>query len=108
MQRPGCGNWPVAYDVAGTNWKLSVASNGIGKPAGVFAQAKVGLGTSIVHQLDARVKVLSGPQWGDRVGSSRDFCKDAPGHVEGGGPDGAVSSRACLDRVESYGFRRKR
>jgi chemotaxis protein methyltransferase CheR len=56
----------VAYDVAGTNWELSVADNGIGKPAGVFAQAKTGLGTSIVNalaqQLDARVKVLSGPQ----------------------------------------------
>jgi hypothetical protein len=28
--------------------ELSVAHNGIGKPAAVFAQAKVGLGTSIV------------------------------------------------------------
>jgi len=56
----------VAYDVAGTNWQLSVADNGIGKPAGDFAQAKAGLGTSIVkalaQQLDARVEVSSGPQ----------------------------------------------
>jgi two-component sensor histidine kinase len=56
----------VAYDVAGTNWKLSVADNGIGKRTDVFAQAKSGLGTSIVkalaQQLDARVEVLSGPQ----------------------------------------------
>jgi chemotaxis protein methyltransferase CheR len=56
----------VAYDVAGTNWRLSVADNGIGKPAGDFAQAKAGLGTSIVkalaQQLDARVDVSSGPQ----------------------------------------------
>jgi chemotaxis protein methyltransferase CheR len=56
----------VVYDVAGTNWQLSVADNGIGGLPGVFAQAKAGLGTSIVkalaQQLDARVEVLSGPQ----------------------------------------------
>ena len=55
----------VSYDVAGTNWRLSVADNGTGNPPGVFAQAKAGLGTSIVkalaQQLDARVEVLSGP-----------------------------------------------
>jgi two-component sensor histidine kinase len=54
----------VSFDVAGTNWKLSVADNGIGAPVGVFAQAKSGLGTSIVNalaqQLDAKVEVLSG------------------------------------------------
>ena len=56
----------VSYDVAGTNWELSVADNGIGKPAGDFAQSKAGLGTSIVkalaQQLDARVDISSGPQ----------------------------------------------
>jgi two-component sensor histidine kinase len=56
----------VAYNVAGTNWELLVADNGIGKPAGLFAQAKAGLGTSIVkalaQQLDARVDISSGPQ----------------------------------------------
>ena len=56
----------VAYDVAGTNWKLSVEDNGIGKRTDTFAQAKAGLGTSIIaalaQQLDARVEVLSGPQ----------------------------------------------
>jgi two-component sensor histidine kinase len=55
----------VAYDVAGTNWRLSVADNGIGKPAGGVPQAKPGLGTSIVNalaeQLDARIEVSSGP-----------------------------------------------
>ena len=54
----------VGFDVAGTNWKLSVADNGVGAPVGVFAQAKSGLGTSIVNalaqQLDAKVDVLSG------------------------------------------------
>ena len=56
----------VGYDAAGTNWKLSVADNGIGRPDGVFAQVKTGLGTSIVkalaHQLGAQVETLTGPQ----------------------------------------------
>jgi two-component sensor histidine kinase len=56
----------VGFAVAGTNWKLSVVDNGIGAPVGVFAQAKSGLGTSIINalaeQLEARVDVMSGPQ----------------------------------------------
>ncbi len=59
------GHITVAYDMAGTNWKLSVADDGIGKPDGVFAQPKTGLGTGIVkalsHQLDAQVEILAGP-----------------------------------------------
>ncbi len=55
----------VAYQTAGTDWKLSVSDNGVGKPDGVFAQPKSGLGTGIVtaisQQLDAKVEVLSGP-----------------------------------------------
>jgi two-component sensor histidine kinase len=56
----------VGFAVAGTNWKLSVVDNGIGAPVGVFAQAKSGLGTTIVNalaqQLEARVDVVSGRQ----------------------------------------------
>jgi two-component sensor histidine kinase len=56
----------VAYDVAGTDWKLSVADNGMGKPDGVFAQPKSGLGTGIVKalakQLDSQVVTSSGPK----------------------------------------------
>jgi chemotaxis protein methyltransferase CheR len=56
----------VGFAVAGTNWKLSVGDNGIGAPVRVFAQAKSGLGTSIVNalaqQLEARVDVVSSPQ----------------------------------------------
>jgi two-component sensor histidine kinase/PAS domain-containing protein len=59
------GQITVAYDLAGTNWKLSVSDDGIGQPDGVFAQAKSGLGTGIVkalsHQLDAQVGTLAGP-----------------------------------------------
>jgi len=60
------GRINVAYDVDGTNWKLSVADNGIGKPDGVFAQTKTGLGTSIIkalaHNLNANVETLAGPE----------------------------------------------
>jgi two-component sensor histidine kinase len=56
----------VAYEAAGTNWKLSVTDNGIGRPDGVFAQAKTGLGTSIVkalaQQLGTQVETLAGPE----------------------------------------------
>ena len=59
------GQITVAYDIAGTNWRLSVSDDGIGKPDGVFAQAKSGLGTGIVkalsQQLDAQVETLAGP-----------------------------------------------
>jgi chemotaxis protein methyltransferase CheR len=54
----------IAYEVAGTNWKLSVTDDGIGRPDGTFAQAKTGLGTTIVkalaQQLGAQVEVSSG------------------------------------------------
>jgi len=57
------GQITVAFEASGTDWKLSVADNGIGKPDGVFAQPKIGLGTGIVNalaeQLDAKVVTLS-------------------------------------------------
>jgi two-component sensor histidine kinase len=60
------GQITVAYETSGTNWKLSVSDNGMGRPDGVFAQAKSGLGTGIVkalsHQLGAQVETVSGPQ----------------------------------------------
>ena len=53
----------VAYNVSGTDWQLAVADNGSGKPDGVFAQPKTGLGTGVVNalakQLDAQVVTLS-------------------------------------------------
>ncbi len=59
------GQITVAYDMVGTNWKLSISDNGIGKPDGGFAQGKSGLGTGIVkalsRQLDAQIETLSGP-----------------------------------------------
>jgi two-component sensor histidine kinase len=60
------GRITVAYDMAGTNWKLSVSDNGIGKPEGVFAQGKSGLGTGIVkalsQQLEAQFATVAGPE----------------------------------------------
>lgn len=60
------GRITVSYEVSGTDWKLSVADNGIGKPDGVFAQPKSGLGTGIVKalakQLDSQVVTVSGPE----------------------------------------------
>ena len=58
------GRITVAYDVSGTDWQLAVTDNGVGKPDGVFAQPKAGLGTGVVKalakQLDAQVVTLSG------------------------------------------------
>ena len=58
------GQIAVSYEVSGTDWKLSVVDNGVGKPDGVFAQPKSGLGTGIVKalakQLDSQVVTLSG------------------------------------------------
>src|ERR1700730_11800998 len=55
----------VAYDVSGTDWKLSIADNGVGRPDGV-TQPKTGPGTGIVkalaQQLGAKVETLAGPE----------------------------------------------
>ena len=57
------GRIVIAYDVHGTNWKLSVADNGVGRPDGTFAQSRTGLGTGIVkalaQQLGAKVETLA-------------------------------------------------
>jgi two-component sensor histidine kinase len=54
------GEINVAYDVSGTDWQLAVVDNGSGKPDGVFAQPKTGLGTGVVKalakQLDAMLR----------------------------------------------------
>jgi chemotaxis protein methyltransferase CheR len=55
----------VAYDAAATNWRLTVADNGIGKPDGSPDKTVPGLGTSIVEalakQLDSRVEISKDP-----------------------------------------------
>ncbi len=58
------GEIEVSYEVSGTDWKLSVVDNGVGKPDDVFAQPKSGLGTGIIRalakQLDSQVVTVSG------------------------------------------------
>jgi PAS domain S-box-containing protein len=53
----------VTYQVAGTDWKLTVSDNGTGKPDVSASDIKPGLGTSLVkaltRQLDAVVDVAS-------------------------------------------------
>jgi two-component sensor histidine kinase len=56
----------ITYEIDGANWKLSVTDNGVGKPNGVFAQPKTGLGTGIVNalaqELNAKVETLAGTE----------------------------------------------
>ena len=60
----------VTYVVNGSDWKLTVADNGVGRIPGKEPQAPAGLGTSIVNalakQLDATVE-LGGGEAGLRV-----------------------------------------
>ncbi|MFZ0985007.1 MAG: hypothetical protein WAN64_17130, partial [Pseudolabrys sp.] len=48
----------VSYKVAGTDWKLTISDNGIGKPHVSASETKPGLGTGLIkaltRQLDAR------------------------------------------------------
>ena len=56
----------VKYDASGSDWRLSVSDDGVGRVSDDGRPATTGLGTSIVealaHQLDARVEISSGPQ----------------------------------------------
>jgi two-component sensor histidine kinase len=64
------GRIVVAYDTSGSGWTLSIVDNGIGKPPEGAADAKSGLGTSIVqalaNELDAKVE-FSSDQYGTTV-----------------------------------------
>jgi two-component sensor histidine kinase len=55
----------VAYDIAETDWTLTVSDNGIGKLEGIPDKTVPGLGTRIVEalakQLDSRVEILRHP-----------------------------------------------
>jgi two-component sensor histidine kinase len=65
------GSVVVSYDVDGTNWRLTVCDNGIGKAQGQRDQNAAGLGTSIVEalakQLDGRVELSKTPPHGTTV-----------------------------------------
>jgi two-component sensor histidine kinase len=53
----------VTYEIDGSDWKLTVADNGVGRRGGNATGASNGLGTAIVnalaHQLDARMEVVT-------------------------------------------------
>ena len=59
------GRVVVSYQINGSDWKLVVSDNGIGKPDVANTPAKGGLGTTLVkalaQDLDAEVEVVSGP-----------------------------------------------
>jgi hypothetical protein len=61
----------VAYDVAGSSWRLTVSDNGIGRPDDDAPKTVPGLGTNLIEalakQLDARVEGA----WTPRARSSR-------------------------------------
>ena len=60
------GNIRVGYDATGSEWRLSVSDDGVGRSSQDGQPASTGLGTSIVealaHQLDARVEISSGSE----------------------------------------------
>ena len=55
----------VSYEINGTDWKLSVSDNGVGRVEHSGPPSKGGLGTSLVkalaQQLDAQVDIINGP-----------------------------------------------
>ena len=61
----------IAYEVVGTNWRLSIADNGVGNTAAKPERSAHGLGTSIVEalakQLDSRVEITETAPHGTTV-----------------------------------------
>lgn len=55
----------IHYEVNGTDWKLSVSDNGVGRAENSGPPSKGGLGTSLVkalaQQLDAKIVTINGP-----------------------------------------------
>jgi chemotaxis protein methyltransferase CheR len=58
------GDISVGYEIDGSNWKLSVADDGIGMPDVQPSTKRAGLGTTLMkalaQQLDAKVEIKSG------------------------------------------------
>ena len=75
----------VSYRVAGTDWKLTVSYNGIGKPDVGASDTKPGLGTGLVkaltRQLEAVVDVASGPR-GTAVSATHATFKSKPSKAD--------------------------
>jgi chemotaxis protein methyltransferase CheR len=75
----------VRYDVAGTDWKLTVCDNGVGKPDVSANGTKPGLGTSLIkaltRQLDAILDTATGPR-GTAVSLTHATFKTVPAQVQ--------------------------
>ena len=87
----------VSYKVAGTDWKLTVFDNGIGKPDVSAGNIKPGLGTSLVkaltRQLDALVDIASNSR-GTAVSITHATFKSKPAKAdEIASPGRGVSER---------------
>ncbi|HSP50174.1 MAG TPA: sensor histidine kinase [Pseudolabrys sp.] len=71
----------VTYKLAGTDWKLTISDNGMGKPEPGTKPKKGGLGTSLVQalatQLDAQMDIASDPH-GTAVSITHATFKSAP------------------------------
>jgi two-component sensor histidine kinase len=71
----------VAYEINGSDWKLTVADNGRGKAVDGWPPPKIGLGTTIVNalaqQLNARVETVSGAD-GTTVAVTHSTFKSLP------------------------------
>jgi chemotaxis protein methyltransferase CheR len=103
------GQIVVAYEIAGTGWKLSISDNGVPQAdAGVPGQERSGLGTSIVkalaQQLGAEVEVLTGPA-GTTVSialaplaTTHASKKDPPARAHASGAPHAPSTRPGTGR----------
>jgi chemotaxis protein methyltransferase CheR len=56
----------VCFEVNGSDWKLVVSDNGVGKPIKPAVTAGGGLGSSLIkalaHQLDAKIDIVSSPR----------------------------------------------
>jgi two-component sensor histidine kinase len=75
----------VSYNVAGTDWKLTVSDNGVGKPDVSASARKPGLGTSLVkaltRQLDGVLDTASGSR-GTAVSITHATFKAVPAQVQ--------------------------
>jgi len=85
----------VSYKVAGTDWKLTVADNGVGKPGVSAGETKPGLGTSLIkaltRQLEAVVDIASNAK-GTAVSVTHATFKSKPEILTGNPRKIAVAS----------------
>jgi chemotaxis protein methyltransferase CheR len=89
----------VSYNVAGTDWKLTVSDNGVGKPDVSASETKPGLGTSLIkaltRQLDALVDIASDAR-GTAVSVTHATFKSKPYKAD----ENVLPNRGISERVQ--------